>query len=203
MNFVRFIALSIWLAACSSSRATTLDSSDAASTLDTTPAGAPDAAVQPLPGCEEFISCCTAPGVSGDGVYDDECGSEGLPCQDCSSLGQRCRTAGDGTYFCTAVLPDGAPCSEGWQCQGATCGAGGTCETTCVALDSFCDPTLGRTTCCDAAAQCTNTDDIGANQMCCYPDGTIVTSTDDCIHCCGSLTQCNFIGPNQFRCGPG
>lgn len=193
------VLVAIMLVGCTPTEPGSSGSADAALGVDATVEGTPDAATGPLAGCEDHIACCTAPGVSGSGVHDDECGSDGFACDNCALRGERCRTRGDGDYFCTPVLGDGQLCTENWQCLGEACSEAGACDTPCVALGLACQPDIGRTTCCDSGAVCTPLERHRANQYCCYPAGTIVGSIDECAGCCNSFA-CDFVSPGEYQC---
>lgn len=200
-RFSLFIALLALTVSCSGGTATSDASVDHAEpdpdlagdivAIDTTA----DLAVGPLPGCETFNSCCTAPGVPGAGTVDDECGSNGLPCENCAFRGEACRDKDDGQYFCTEVLADGEPCNADWECASEVC-SGGRCETPCAKLGEPCDANLAAETCCESRARCAGGDH--ANTFCCYPAGTTVT-VSQCTGCC-SPNGCDFVSQGQYVC---
>lgn len=153
----------------------------------------------PLLGCETFLSCCTSPGVAGYGTQDDECGSRGVPCEDCRAEGKRCRTKGQGLYACVTVLPDGAKCEGDWECLGAKCDEG-VCKTPCVPDHAMCEGAIGRSTCCTATAQCTPRAERPTHLRCCLPKGTVVATLNECGLCCAGNGLCDSLPGGSWQC---
>jgi hypothetical protein len=144
-------------------------------------ASADDAGVCNQQSCPS--GCCDSNEICEPGSENARCGTAGITCHNCVTLGEVCSNRRCGG-------PDGGPGCGWFNCNGC-CDSAGACvpinsDTRCGALGSQC-------------ADCTMLSDRCIEGACTAPDGAVACSAT-CIGCCDSSGTCQ-LGYIDSQCG--
>jgi hypothetical protein len=183
----------VWLVclvvvACSSSESR--PGGDAGATGD---AAGTDAAADAAT-CGPSCGTCCVDGACLPEPTDDHCPTTPGACEACPAT-TSCRY-NNVAFACITTLPDGATCTQGYECAGAVCN-GGHCASACYAEVGAC---YADKPCCDGGDVCAPPPIPGASRRCCAPAGTAVgADVTGCTRCCDGLT-CKAVN-GAYTCG--